>query len=173
MRPIQLAGSLLLGTMLMVGCAENSPTELTDTPAFQPGPPEFPGRPELPGPPEFAGPPGEVCVPFQSLVGTWTATNFTLQGGTDLVAAGLVLRLTFMSDGMLTVFVSGDTGGLFCDDGTTCEDDGRYIQTDVNMLICDPHCDEIFDYTISGNTWNFSFVGNDRDPPFTAIFERT
>ena len=27
---IQLAGSLLLGTMLMVGCTENTPTELTD-----------------------------------------------------------------------------------------------------------------------------------------------
>ncbi len=29
---IQLAGTLLLGTMLMVGCTETAPTELADTP---------------------------------------------------------------------------------------------------------------------------------------------
>ncbi len=174
MRTIQLAGSLLLGTMLMVGCTENSPTELTDTPAFAHGRPESPGRPELPGPPEFAGPPGEVCVPFQSLVGTWTLTGFT-EDGVEIDFGGTNFEFTFSSDGTFSESVTGDTGGLVCDTGTSCTDDGRYIQTDVNFLICDPHCDHIQDYTISGNTWNLSFDGGEEQEhtPFTATFVRT
>ncbi len=169
MRTIQLAGSLLLGAMLMVGCAENSPTELTDTPAFAKGPPD-----PLPGPPESHGPPGEVCIPFESLVGTWTLTSFTLDG-MEVDFGGTNVEFTFMNDGTVLESVTGDTGHLVCDrPATSCTDEGsRYIQTDVNLLICDPHCDEINDYTISGTTWNFSFDGNDEDPPFTATFERT
>ena len=180
MRTIQLAGRLLLGTVLMVGCAENSPTESTDASAFvgrpeSPGSPQSHGRPESPGRPELPGPPGEVCVPFESLVGEWTATSVTFEGGPDLVVDGnLVWIVTFMSDGTFTEVVENDPANLFCDGPSPCTDDGRYIQTDVNLLICDPGCGElILEYTISGNTLTISFDGGEEDPPFTATLVRT
>ena len=178
MRTIQLAASLLLGTMLIVGCADDSPTELTDTPAFAHGRPESPGRPELPGRPESHGPPGEVCIPFESLVGTWTLTSFT-EDGVEVEFGATKFEFTFMNDGMVLESVTGDTDFLFCDEDeekTDCtEGPDRYIQTDVNLLICDPHCDEILEYTISGNTATISFDGGHENghTPFTATFERT
>ena len=114
-----------------------------------------------------------VCGPVESLVGTWTLTSLTVDG-VVVDFGGTNFEFTFMNDGTVLESVTGDTGGLFCDTGTSCtEGPDRYIQTDVNLLICDPGCDEINDYTISGNTWNFSFVGNEEDPPFTATFVRT
>ena len=89
---------------------------------------------------------------------------------------GTILEWIFMNDGTQSEFVTGDTGGVICDPGPDCSDEGsRYIQTDVNLLICDPHCDEILDYTLSGNTMNISFDGGHENghTPFTLTFVRT
>ena len=117
-----------------------------------------------------SGPP--LCGPVESLVGEWTATSLTIGDGPDLVDLGLLLVETFFSNGTFTQVVVDAPPETFCD-GTSCGDGGRYIQTDVNLLTCDPHCDEILDYTISGNTLTISFDGGEDDTPFTATFVKT
>ncbi len=122
-----------------------------------------------------SGQPDQLCGPVESLVGEWTTTHLTIGDGPDLVVdLGLLLVETFMSDGTFTESVVGDPGNFFCDIGTDCNEDGRYIQTDINLLICDPGCDHIFEYTISGNMLNVFFDGGeDGHPPFTAKAVRT
>ncbi len=114
-----------------------------------------------------------MCGPVESLVGEWTATSFTFEGEGDLVPP-LSLKFNFFSNGTFTQVVVDAPPETFCD-GTSCGDGGRYIQTDVNLLTCDPHCDHIQDYTISGNTLNISFDGGHENghPPFTATFVKT
>ena len=103
---------------------------------------------------------GEVCVPFESLVGEWTLTSL-IEDGVEVDLGETIVVFTFMNDGTLTESVTGEE-----------PENSTYIQTDANLLICDPGCDEILDYNISGNTLTISFDGNEETAPFTATFVR-
>lgn len=100
-------------------------------------------------------------------------TSYTLDG-VEVDLSGTTVEFTFTNNGLWSESITDDTG-VSCEAGTTCEDDGTYIQTDVNLFICDPGCDEILDYTVSGDTLIILLTdpADEEETPFTATFVRT
>jgi len=93
---------------------------------------------------------GPVTV-FNPFLGTWTATNITVDG-VEVLLGSLLLVETFNDDGTFSESVTGDTNQMFCDVGTSCTDSGTYLYNTTHLSFCDPACDELLAYTISGTT---------------------
>ena len=100
---------------------------------------------------------GPVTV-FNPFIGTWTATSITINSVEVLVGTSLSLVSTLNDDGTFSESVSGDTNQLLCDVGTNCTDSGTYLYNTTHISFCDPGCDELLQYTISGNTLTVTFV---------------
>ena len=106
-----------------------------------------------------------------SLVGIWRATSVVNNGVEFLVGTSAQFIVNLMSDGTFLESVAGDTQELFCDETTSCTDDGTWFVTGTRFFICDPGCDdENFQYTISGNTLTLVVV--DEDPVTTVVLVR-
>ena len=86
-----------------------------------------------------------------AILGTWTATSFNA-GGQDFVPMGLTVQLTFATS-TYTISISGDSGNLLCDTGSSCTDGGPFAYT-ATTITFDPGSMEeaTLNYTISGNT---------------------
>ncbi len=107
----------------------------------------------------IAGTDHSGCSPLTAenlLVGSWTATSIIRDGVEILVGTDLSFNFTFRSDLTFSESVSGDASHLFCDT-TSCTDGGTYVFTSTHLSLCDPNCDEIFEYAISGNTITVTF----------------
>ncbi len=106
-----------------------------------------------------------------SLVGLWRATSVLQNGVELLVGTSTQFIINLMGDGTFLESVAGDTQELFCDEETSCTDDGTWYVMGTRFFICDPGCDdEDLQYTISGNTLTVVVV--DEDPVTTIVFVR-
>ena len=103
-----------------------------------------------------------------SLVGLWRVTSLLRNGVEFLVGTSTQFIVNLMSDGTFLESVAGDTEELFCDETSSCTDNGTWYVTGTRLFICDPGCDdEDFQYTISGNTLTVVFLDED-DPGVTV-----
>ena len=106
-----------------------------------------------------------------SLVGSWRATSVLQNGVEMLVGTSTQFIINLRSDGTFLESVAGDTQELFCDETTSCTDNGTWFVTGTRLFICDPGCDdEDIQYTISGNTLIVVVV--DEDPVTTMVSVR-
>jgi hypothetical protein len=89
--------------------------------------------------------------PSNPLIGSWDATSFTAQG-TDFIANGMSLVLTFEKGGTYTVAFTNDLIGA-CNPGPDCSDGGDFVRTG-NQVTLDPGTvdETIFTYAIQGST---------------------
>jgi hypothetical protein len=89
--------------------------------------------------------------PSNALFASWNATSFMAQG-TDYIAGGMVLVMTFQSGGTYVLDVTNDLIGA-CDPGPDCSNTGTFTRSG-NQLTLDPgSADEVtFVYAISGKT---------------------
>ena len=110
-------------------------------------------------------------VPPNALVGTWTATSVTIDGVEVLIGTSRSLIVTLNIDGTFSESVSGDTIPVFCDIGPDCNDSGTYLYNTTDITFCDPGCDELLQYTISGDTLTVTFM--DATVPSVVILART
>ena len=107
----------------------------------------------------IAGTDHSGCSPLADenlLIGSWMITSLKADG-VELLGGSVSLVFTFESDLTYSESVSGDTDNLFCEDATSCADGGTYLFTSTHLTLCDPGCDEFFDYAISGNTITIEF----------------
>ncbi|TFG49866.1 MAG: hypothetical protein E4H38_04370 [Gemmatimonadales bacterium] len=89
--------------------------------------------------------------PSNPLIGGWDATSFTAQG-TDFIAIGMSVVLTFEQGGTYTVAFTNDLIGA-CNPGPDCADGGDFVRTG-NQVTLDPGTvdETVFTYAIQGST---------------------
>ena len=90
--------------------------------------------------------------PGSQLVGSWNATSFQVPG-TDLIADGMSLTMTFTSGGSYTLQFTNAPAGTFCQAGTNCTESGSFTST-ASTLTFDPGTvdETTFNYVIQGTT---------------------
>ena len=104
-----------------------------------------------------------------AVVGTWNATSFVVQGGSDLIGQGMTMSFAFASDGTYVFTVANDQGGL-CDVGVSCTETGSYTATDTQIVL-DPDDDpQTLNYTISGTTVTVN--ANIEGTPVTIVMDK-
>ena len=107
-------------------------------------------------------------VPSNPLIGSWDAVSFTAQG-TDVIAHGMSLVLTFEKGGTYTLDFTNDLIGS-CNPGPDCTATGTY-QRSGNQVTLDPGtADEtVFTYLIQGST--LTLTGDIDGIPVTIVLD--
>lgn len=107
-----------------------------------------------------------------ALVGTWSATSFTIAGLGDILdGTGVSITLVFTQD-TYSLQVSGDDLGTLCGSETSCTESGSYTRSG-NRLTFDPGTqDEIdFAFSLSGDTLTLN--GNIEGSAVAITVQRT
>jgi hypothetical protein len=90
-------------------------------------------------------------VPGSALRASWNVTSFATAAD-DFIAQGMVLVITFKSDGTYALTVTNDLVGI-CNPGPNCVEGGDYTATATTVTLDPGTVDEVvFDYTIAGTT---------------------
>jgi hypothetical protein len=107
--------------------------------------------------------------PNAALYASWNATSF--QGlGTDFIADGMTLTLTFDPAGTYTMVVTNDLIGT-CDPGPDCINGGDFSATATQITLDPGSADEVtLNYAISGT--DMTFTGDIDGNAVTITFER-
>jgi hypothetical protein len=97
--------------------------------------------------------------PELTIVGTWNVTSFEI-GGTDAIAGGMVMTMTFTgskTSGTYSIQITNDLLELCDNQQPSCNPTGDYTATDTQVTF-DPDGDDatVFNITFQGSsmTWN-------------------
>ncbi|MEZ4413883.1 MAG: hypothetical protein R2910_12920 [Gemmatimonadales bacterium] len=94
---------------------------------------------------------GPTPAPGAALHTSWNVTAFATAAD-DFIAQGMVLVITYKSDGTYTLTVTNDLVGI-CNPGPNCVEGGDYTATATAVTLDPGTVDEVvFDYTIAGTT---------------------
>ncbi len=105
-----------------------------------------------------------------AVVGTWNATSFVALG-TDFIAQGMGISFTFNADGSYSFSVTNDTGGVFCDTGPNCSDNGSYTATAATITLDPGTTDEaVLTYSVSSGGSVITINTTIEGVPITATF---
>ena len=91
-----------------------------------------------------------------AIIGTWVATS-SLALGTDFIADGMSLTMTFEDGGTFSLSVENSQAGICDEDFTDCVESGSFTYTDTTLTLDPSTADEtVFGYSIAGNTLTLS-----------------
>lgn len=94
---------------------------------------------------------GPAPAPGAALHASWNVTSFATAAD-DFIAQGMVLVITYKSDGTYTLTVTNDLVGI-CNPGPNCVASGDYTATAATVTLDPGTVDEVvFDYAIVGTT---------------------
>jgi polyisoprenoid-binding protein YceI len=107
--------------------------------------------------------------PSNALIASWNATSFTAQG-TDFIAAGMGLVLTFQAAGTYQIDVTNDQIGA-CSSGTDCTTTGPFSRNGAQVTLDPGTADAVtFTWSIQGTT--LTMTGDINGVPATIILEK-
>lgn len=114
---------------------------------------------------------GGPVVPVNPLVANWDATSYTA-GGTDLVAAGLSIRLILAANNSYSFVVKSDLDGIICNqEQTACTVTGPFSSTATTITIDAGRIDAFtLNYTIVDAT--MTWTGTINGVATTVVYTR-
>ncbi len=107
--------------------------------------------------------------PNVALYADWNVTSFQALG-TDFIADGMTMAITFDAGGTYAVVVTNDLVGI-CDPDPNCITGGDFTATGTTVTLDPGSVDEVaFNYSIVGTT--MTFTGSIGPDPVTITLER-
>jgi hypothetical protein len=96
---------------------------------------------------------GDIQIRYgRGLIGYWRATSGVVDGVEIFAGTDLSVTLAFGSEGMYSIWVSGDVDRLFCEDASSCTLSGEYFHTSTAIMLSEGDDTDTEYYTISGRT---------------------